>query len=80
MLEVKTHLSIERAKPATLEEVFSIALREDFKVTKAYTKPTIVTVARSPGPKTMEIDVVESSDVRREHRSCGATTCDAPQE
>ena len=38
-----------------------IALRENFRVTKAYIKPTIVTVARSPGSESMEMDVIESS-------------------
>ena len=65
MREGLTLLSFERAEPATLERAFSIALREDFRVTKAYTKPTIVTVARSPGPKPMKIDVSESLGDRR---------------
>ena len=59
--ERQTRLSLERAKPATLEETFSIAFREDFRVTKAYTKPTIVNVARPSGPEPMEIDVIKSS-------------------
>ena len=50
MREVQNPLSLERSKPATLETACSIALREDFRVTKAYTKPTIVIVARYPGP------------------------------
>ena len=65
MRERQTRLLLERAEPATLEETFSIALREDFRITKAYTKPTVVTVARSPGPEPMEIDVIESSGDRR---------------
>ena len=36
MREGQTRLSLERADPATLEEAFSISLREDFRVTKAY--------------------------------------------
>ena len=55
MREGQTRLSLERAEPATLEEAFSITLREDFRVTKAYTKPTVVIVARSPGPKPMKM-------------------------
>ena len=63
--EGQTRLSLERAEPATLEESFSIALCKDLKVNKAYTKPTIVTVVRSPGPEPKEIDVIESSGDRR---------------
>ena len=40
-----------------LDEAFSIALREDFRVTKAYTKPSVVTFVRPSGPEPMEIDV-----------------------
>ena len=43
--EGQNRLSLERAESATLEEAFSIALREDFRVTKANTKPSIVTFA-----------------------------------
>ena len=50
MREKQTRLSLERVEPSTLEEAFSIALREDFRFTKAYTKPEILIVARSPGP------------------------------
>ena len=53
MREEQTRLLLKRADTATLEEAISIALREDFRVAKAYTKPTVVTVARSPGPETM---------------------------
>ena len=35
MRERQTRLSLERAEPAALEEAFSIALREGFRVTKA---------------------------------------------
>ena len=48
-----------------MEEAFLIALRDDFRVTKAYTKPLIVTVTRSLGPELMEIDVIESSSNRQ---------------
>ena len=41
----QARLSLERLELATMKEAFSIALPEDFRVTKAYTKPTIVTVA-----------------------------------
>ena len=61
MRERQTCLSSKRAEPATLEKEFLIALREDFRVSKAYIKPTIVTVARSPGSESMEMDVIESS-------------------
>ena len=65
MREGQTRLPLERAEPATLEEAFSIALREDFRITKAYTKPSIVTVARYSVAEFMEIDVIESSGDRR---------------
>uniref|UniRef100_A0AAV1U9I9 Uncharacterized protein n=1 Tax=Peronospora matthiolae TaxID=2874970 RepID=A0AAV1U9I9_9STRA len=52
MREGQTLLSLERAEPATLEEAFAIALREDFRVTKAYTKPSVVTAVRSASPET----------------------------
>jgi hypothetical protein len=65
MREGQTRLSLERAEPATLEEAFAIALREDFRVTKAYTKSSVVTAVRSAGPEPMEIDAIESSGDRR---------------
>ena len=65
MREGQTRLSLERAEPATLEEAFAIALREDFRVTKAYAKPSVVSVPRPSGPEPMEIDVIESSGDRR---------------
>ena len=58
MREGHTRLSLERAEPATLEEAFAIALREDFRVTKAYAKLSVVTVAQPSGPEPMEIDVI----------------------
>ena len=58
MREGQTRLSLERAEPATLEEAFAIALREDFRVTKAYAKLSVVTVAQPSGPEPMEIDVI----------------------
>ena len=61
MHEGQTRPSLKRAKSSTLEEAFSIALREDIKVTKAYTKPSIVTVSWSSSPEPMEIDVIASS-------------------
>ena len=65
MREEQTRLLLKRADTATLEEAISIALREDFRVAKAYTKPTVVTVARSPGPEPIKINVIESSGDRR---------------
>uniref|UniRef100_M4B328 CCHC-type domain-containing protein n=1 Tax=Hyaloperonospora arabidopsidis (strain Emoy2) TaxID=559515 RepID=M4B328_HYAAE len=65
MREGQTRLSLERAEPTTLEEAFAIALCEDVRVTKAYTKPSVVTVARPSGPEPMEIDGIESSGGRR---------------
>ena len=58
--EVHHRLSFERSKIATLKEAFLIAFHEDFRVIKAYTKPTIVTFIRSSGPKSIEIDVIKS--------------------
>ena len=55
----------EYAETATLEEAFAIALREEFRITKAYTRPSIVTVARSSGPEPLEADVIESSGDQR---------------
>uniref|UniRef100_A0AAV1T373 CCHC-type domain-containing protein n=1 Tax=Peronospora matthiolae TaxID=2874970 RepID=A0AAV1T373_9STRA len=65
MREEQTRLSLERAEPATLEEAFAIALREDFRVTKAYTKPSVVTAVKSAGPAPMEIYAIDSSGDRR---------------
>ena len=62
MREEHTRLSLENAMTATLKEAFSIALRVDFRVTKAYTKPTVDTVAQSSGPEPMKYDMIESSD------------------
>ena len=42
MREGQTRLSLERVEPATLEESFSITLREDFRVTKSYTNPKLL--------------------------------------
>ena len=62
MREEHTRLSLENTMTATLKEAFSIALRVDFRVTKAYTKPTVDTVAQSSGPEPMKYDMIESSD------------------
>ena len=56
MREGQTRLSLKRAEPVTLDDAFSIALREDFRVAKVYTKPTLVTVARPSGSELMEIN------------------------
>ena len=61
MCEGQTRLSLERAEPTTLKEDSAIALREEFRVTKAYTKPSVVTAVRSVGSAPMEIYVIESS-------------------
>uniref|UniRef100_A0AAV1UL96 Uncharacterized protein n=1 Tax=Peronospora matthiolae TaxID=2874970 RepID=A0AAV1UL96_9STRA len=65
MREGQTRLSLERAEPSTLKEAFAIALREDLRVTKAYTKPSVVIAVRSAGPEPMDIDAIESSSDRR---------------
>ncbi|CAH0486067.1 unnamed protein product [Peronospora farinosa] len=48
-----------------LTNAYAIALREDFRVTKAYAKPSVVTVPRPSNPEPMEVDVIESSGDRR---------------
>ena len=53
MREGHTRLFLEREEPAILEEAFSIAFRENSRVTKVYTKHTIVNVSQSPGPEPM---------------------------
>ena len=65
MLEGQTRLSFECAERVTFEEALLIALREDFRVTKTYTKASIVTVVRPSDTEPMEIDVIESSGDRR---------------
>uniref|UniRef100_A0AAV1TPH8 Retrotransposon gag domain-containing protein n=1 Tax=Peronospora matthiolae TaxID=2874970 RepID=A0AAV1TPH8_9STRA len=59
MCEGQTRLSLERAKPATLKKAFATALREDFRITKACTKPSVVAAVKSTGSKPMEIDAIE---------------------
>uniref|UniRef100_A0AAV1UJM1 Uncharacterized protein n=1 Tax=Peronospora matthiolae TaxID=2874970 RepID=A0AAV1UJM1_9STRA len=63
--EGQTRLLLKRAEPATLEEAFAIALREYFSVTKACTKPSVVTAVKKAGPEPMEIDAIESLGDRR---------------
>uniref|UniRef100_A0AAV1URR2 CCHC-type domain-containing protein n=1 Tax=Peronospora matthiolae TaxID=2874970 RepID=A0AAV1URR2_9STRA len=65
MREGQFRLSLERAEPATLEGAFVIALHEDCRVTKAYTKPSVVTAVKSAGPEAIEIDAIESSGDRQ---------------
>ena len=48
--EGKTRLTLERAGTVTLNEAFTIALRGNFRVTKAYTKPSVVTLVRPSVP------------------------------
>uniref|UniRef100_A0AAV1UPR1 Retrotransposon gag domain-containing protein n=1 Tax=Peronospora matthiolae TaxID=2874970 RepID=A0AAV1UPR1_9STRA len=64
MREGQTRLSLERAEPATSEKSFAIALREDLRVTKAYTKPSVLAAVRSAGPEPICIDAIESSGDR----------------
>ena len=45
----QTRLFLEHAEPAALEDAFSVALRDNFRVTKAYTKPSIITFVRPFG-------------------------------
>ena len=41
-----------------MEEAFSVAFREDFRITKVYIKPSIVTVVQPSGPGPIDIDVI----------------------
>ncbi|POM67047.1 Polyprotein [Phytophthora palmivora] len=52
-----TQFYLTQAEPATLEEVFALALREVYLVASSYARPTS-TQARQSSPEPMEIDAV----------------------
>ncbi|POM64641.1 Polyprotein [Phytophthora palmivora] len=64
MLEGMTRYCLMRAEPATLEEAFALALRQDYMVTSSYAR-TIPTETRQSDPEPMEIDAVEASQRRQ---------------
>ncbi|POM64741.1 LOW QUALITY PROTEIN: Polyprotein [Phytophthora palmivora] len=55
-----TRYCLTRAEPATPEEAFTIALREDYVVTSSYARTTFTETHQS-GPEPMEVDAVEAS-------------------
>uniref|UniRef100_H3H3P7 CCHC-type domain-containing protein n=1 Tax=Phytophthora ramorum TaxID=164328 RepID=H3H3P7_PHYRM len=59
-----TRYCLTRAEPATLEEAFALALREDYLVTSSYAK-TMPAQTRVSVPEPMEIDAIEASQNRR---------------
>ncbi|KAE9233409.1 hypothetical protein PF005_g2316 [Phytophthora fragariae] len=60
MREGMTRYCLTRAEPATLEEVFTLALREDYVVASSYATQMPAEVHLS-GPEPMDIDAVEAS-------------------
>ncbi|KAE8875165.1 hypothetical protein PF001_g10332 [Phytophthora fragariae] len=60
MREGMTRYCLTRAQPATLEEAFALALREDYVVASSYATQ-MPAEAHSSGPEPMEIDAVEAS-------------------
>uniref|UniRef100_H3H501 CCHC-type domain-containing protein n=1 Tax=Phytophthora ramorum TaxID=164328 RepID=H3H501_PHYRM len=64
MCEGMTRYCLTRAEPATLEEAFALALREDYLVTSLYAK-TMPAQTRVSVPEPMEIDAIDSSQNRR---------------
>ncbi|GMF54729.1 unnamed protein product [Phytophthora fragariaefolia] len=55
-----TRYCLTRAEPATMEEAFALALRENYVVTSSYASST-PTETRQSVPEPMEIDAVEAS-------------------
>ncbi|POM65517.1 Putative Polyprotein [Phytophthora palmivora] len=64
MREGMTRYCLTRAEPTTLEEVFALALREDYVVTSSYAT-TNSTETHQSGPEPMEIDADEASQRQR---------------
>ncbi|POM67415.1 LOW QUALITY PROTEIN: Polyprotein [Phytophthora palmivora] len=60
MREGMTRYCLTRAEPTTLEEVFALALREDYVVTSSYAT-TNSTETHQSGPEPMEIDADEAA-------------------
>ncbi|KAE9162151.1 hypothetical protein PF005_g30967 [Phytophthora fragariae] len=69
MREGMTRYCLTRAEPATLEEAFALALREDCVVASSYARQMPAEVPSS-GPEPMEIDAVEASQ-RQQWSSSG---------
>ncbi|KAE9135019.1 hypothetical protein PF010_g2250 [Phytophthora fragariae] len=69
MREGMTRYYLTRAEPATLEEAFALALREDYVVASSYGRQMPAEVPSS-GPEPMEIDAVEASQ-RQQWSSSG---------
>ncbi|KAE9341812.1 hypothetical protein PF008_g10457 [Phytophthora fragariae] len=69
MREGMTRYCLTRAEPATPEEAFALALREDYVVASSYARQMPAEVPSS-GPKPMEIDAVEASQ-RQQWSSSG---------
>ncbi|GMF15606.1 unnamed protein product [Phytophthora fragariaefolia] len=60
MREGMTRYCLTRAEPATLEETFTLALREDYVVTSSYASSTPME-SRQSGSEPMDIDAAEAS-------------------
>ncbi|KAE8910985.1 hypothetical protein PF005_g24795 [Phytophthora fragariae] len=69
MREGMTRYCLTRAEPATLEEAFALALREDYVVASSYARQMPAEIPSS-GPEPMEIDAVEASQ-RQQWSSSG---------
>ncbi|KAE9115884.1 hypothetical protein PF010_g9168 [Phytophthora fragariae] len=69
MREGMTRYCPTRAEPATLEETFALALREDYVVTSSYARQ-MPAEAPPSGTKSMENDIVETSQ-RQQGSSSG---------
>ncbi|KAE9307222.1 hypothetical protein PR003_g21053, partial [Phytophthora rubi] len=67
--EGMTRYCLTRAEPATLEEAFALALREDYVAVSSYASQMPAEVPSS-GPEPMEIDAVEASQ-RQQWSSSG---------
>ncbi|KAE9234996.1 hypothetical protein PF005_g1664 [Phytophthora fragariae] len=69
MREGMTRYCLTRAEPATLEEAFALALRENYVVASSYATQMPAEI-HSSGPEPMEIDAVEASQ-RQQWSSSG---------
>ncbi|KAG3144597.1 hypothetical protein C6341_g18690 [Phytophthora cactorum] len=59
------HFFLTRKTPSTLEEVFAVALREDYSVTASQAFDVSRARAPEPEPEPMEIDAIQQFDGRR---------------
>ncbi|KAE8881658.1 hypothetical protein PF010_g4858 [Phytophthora fragariae] len=69
MREGMTRYCLTRAEPASLEEAFPLALREDYVVASSYARQMPAEIPSS-GPEPIEIDAVEASQ-RQQWSSSG---------